>query len=52
MIYDARENALGIINDEAKAIGADDVIGVKTYVYQLGNGLVEFLAIGTAVKDR
>ncbi|STX51216.1 Domain of uncharacterised function (DUF74) [Legionella busanensis] len=50
LIYDARENSLGIINDAAKAIGADDVVGVKTYVYQLGNGLVEFLAIGTAVK--
>lgn len=50
MIYDARENALNIINTEAKAIGADDVLGVKTYVYQLGNGLIEFLAIGTAVK--
>lgn len=50
LIYDARENALGIIRDEANAIGADDVVGVKTYVYQLGNGLIEFLAIGTAVK--
>lgn len=50
LIYDARENALAIINEEAKSIGADQVIGVKTYVYQLGNGLVEFLAIGTAVK--
>ena len=50
MVYAARENALAIINDEAKSIGADDVVGVKTYVYQLGNGLVEFLAIGTAVK--
>ncbi len=50
VIYDAREQALGIINDEAKAMGADDVVGVKTYVYQLGNGLIEFLAIGTAVK--
>lgn len=50
MIYDARENALGIINREAKEIGADDVVGVKTYVYQLNNGLIEFLAIGTAVK--
>ncbi len=50
LIYDARENALAIINNEAKAIGADDVIGVKTYVYQLGNGLIEFIAIGTAVK--
>lgn len=50
MIYDARENALAIINDEARSIGADEVVGVKTYVYQLGNGLIEFLAIGTAVK--
>lgn len=50
LIYDARENALGIINAEARAIGADEVVGVKTYVYQLGNGLIEFLAIGTAVK--
>ncbi len=50
MIYDARENALGIINKEADAIGADEVVGVKTYVYQLGSGLIEFLAIGTAVK--
>jgi uncharacterized protein YbjQ (UPF0145 family) len=50
LIYEARENALAIINKEADAIGADEVVGVKTYVYQLGSGLVEFLAIGTAVK--
>lgn len=50
LVYAARENALAIINDEAKAMGADDVVGVKTYVYQLGSGLIEFLAIGTAVK--
>ncbi len=50
LIYGARENALDVIKAEAKSIGADDVFGVKTYVYQLGNGLIEFLAIGTAVK--
>lgn len=50
LIYHARENALSIIEEEAKAIGADDIVGVKTYVYELGNGLIEFLAIGTAVK--
>lgn len=50
LVYGARENAIAIINDEAKTLGADDVVGVKTYVYQLGNGLIEFLAIGTAVK--
>ncbi len=50
LIYEARENALAIINKEADLIGADEVVGVKTYVYQLGSGLIEFLAIGTAVK--
>jgi uncharacterized protein YbjQ (UPF0145 family) len=50
MIYAAREHALGIINDEAKNMGADDIVGVKTYLYDLGGGLIEFLAIGTAVK--
>lgn len=50
MLYEARENALGIIHQEAKSIGADQVVGVKTYVYNLGGGLIEFLAIGTAVK--
>jgi uncharacterized protein YbjQ (UPF0145 family) len=50
LIYEARENALAIINKEADEIGADEVVGVKTYVYQLGSGLIEFMAIGTAVK--
>lgn len=50
LIYQARENALGIINKEATELGADEIVGVKTYVYQLGGGLIEFLAIGTAVK--
>ena len=50
LIYDAREESLGKISQEAQAIGADDVIGIKTYIYQLGSGLIEFLAIGTAVK--
>ena len=38
------------MRSEAEALGADDVVGIKTYVYQLGGGLIEFLAIGTAVK--
>ena len=50
LIYEARENALAILNKEADAIGADEIVGVKTYVYQLGKGMIEFLAIGTAVK--
>lgn len=50
MIYEARENSLGKLRDHAQAIGADDVLGIKTYVYDLGNGIIEFLAMGTAVQ--
>ena len=48
-MYDAREHAIGLIKREAEAIGADDVVGVKTHIHELG-GLIEFMAIGTAVK--
>ena len=50
LIYEARENALHHITADAAACGADDVVGIKTYVYSLGSGVIEFMAIGTAVK--
>lgn len=50
LVYEAREHSLDKIAREAKALGADDVVGIKTYIYSLGGGLIEFLAIGTAVK--
>ncbi|WP_018610617.1 heavy metal-binding domain-containing protein [Uliginosibacterium gangwonense] len=50
LIYDARENALLRLGDDARDLGADEVLGVKTYVYNLGGGIIEFLAIGTAVR--
>lgn len=50
LIYEARENALKHIANDAVACGADDVLGIKTYVYSLGGGIIEFMAIGTAVK--
>jgi len=49
LIYDAREHAIGLIRNEANAIGADDVVGIKTHIHEMGN-LLEFMAIGTAVK--
>lgn len=49
LVYDAREHALGLIADEANAIGADDVVGIRTHIHEHGN-LLEFMAIGTAVK--
>jgi uncharacterized protein YbjQ (UPF0145 family) len=50
MIYGAREQSLQRIKEQARAIGADDVLGIKTYIYNLGGDVIEFLAIGTAVK--
>ena len=50
LIYDAREHAIGLIQDEAKGLGADMVVGTKTYMYELSPGLIEFMAIGTALK--
>lgn len=50
LIYGAREESLKKIQQQAEEIGADDVLGIKTYIYNLGSGLIEFLAIGTAVK--
>jgi uncharacterized protein YbjQ (UPF0145 family) len=50
LLYEAREKALARIERDAEACGADKVVGVKTRVYDLGGGLVEFMAIGTAVK--
>lgn len=50
MIYQARIRALAMIQEDAHNCGADDVVGVKTYVYDFGGGVVELLAIGTAIK--
>jgi len=49
LIYDAREHAIGLIRDEAKSIGADDVVGIRIHIHDLGS-MIEFMAIGTAVK--
>lgn len=50
LIYGAREESLKRVRQQATEVGADDVLGIKTYIYDLGSGLIEFLAIGTAVK--
>ncbi len=50
MIYGAREESLKKVQQQAQEVGADDVLGIKTYIYQLGGDVIEFLAIGTAVK--
>ncbi|MHB2018420.1 MAG: heavy metal-binding domain-containing protein [Candidatus Xenobia bacterium] len=50
LIYEAREKVVARIAEEAQRLGADDVAGIKVYVYQLQNGVIEFMALGTAVK--
>jgi uncharacterized protein YbjQ (UPF0145 family) len=50
LIYEARERSLARMAAEAQGLDADDIVGIKTYVYQLSSGLIEFLCIGTAVK--
>ncbi len=49
LVYDAREHAIGLIRDEANAIQADDVVGIRTHIHEHG-GLLEFMAVGTAVR--
>jgi len=50
LIYEARTNCLEHINREAKEIGANGVIGIKVFIYEIGSSLVEVMAIGTAIK--
>jgi uncharacterized protein YbjQ (UPF0145 family) len=50
LLYEAREKAFARLQKAAQECGADEVVGVKTRVYDLGGGLVEFMVIGTAVK--
>ena len=50
LVHDAREVAIDHLKSEADQLGAEDVVGVKTYIAEIGHGLVEFMAIGTAVK--
>jgi uncharacterized protein YbjQ (UPF0145 family) len=50
ILYEAREKALERIQDDAQSCNADEVVGVKTRIYELGGGLIEVMVIGTAVK--
>ena len=50
LIYHARENALELLRREATRIGAERVIGNKLRIVELAPGLIEIMAIGTAVR--
>lgn len=50
LVYEARENCLAHIRTEAETLQADGVIGIKVFVHEISTGLVEVMAIGTAIK--
>jgi uncharacterized protein YbjQ (UPF0145 family) len=50
LIYDAREHVFDRLKSEAAALGAEEVVGIKTYIIELGSSLVEIFAVGTAVR--
>jgi len=53
-MYHARELAMSRMEEEADALGADGIVGVRLEVgrYEWGEHLAEFMAIGTAVRSR
>ncbi len=50
LVYDARENCLGLLREEAKRCGAEQVVGNRLTIRELSPGLIEVVAIGTAVR--
>jgi uncharacterized protein YbjQ (UPF0145 family) len=50
LVYDAREHVFDRLRREAAALNAEEVVGIKTYIVELGPSLVEIFAVGTAVR--
>lgn len=50
LIYGARENCLQILAAEATKVGGEMVVGNRLNIRELSPGLIEVVAIGTAVK--
>ena len=50
LIYQARENCINRIRNEANEIGAAGVLDLKLFMHEMLGGMIEILAIGTAFK--
>lgn len=50
LIYGARENCLSLLKAEASSLGAERVIGNRLQIRELSPGLIEVVAVGTAVR--
>ena len=50
LIYGARENCLSLLRAEAQSVGAERIIGNRLQIRELTPGLIEVVAVGTAVR--
>lgn len=50
LFQQARKTALEMIKRDADAIQAEQVVGVRTMIYHLGNGVFEIFNLGTAIE--
>jgi uncharacterized protein YbjQ (UPF0145 family) len=50
LVYGARENCLTLLRKEAQQLGAERVIGNRLHIRELSPGLIEVVAVGTAVR--
>jgi uncharacterized protein YbjQ (UPF0145 family) len=50
LVYAARENCLELLRKEAIQIGAERVLGNKLQIRELAQGMIEIVAVGTAVR--
>src|SRR5437667_10948317 len=53
-MYHARGLAMTRMEEEANALGADGIVGVRLVItsYEWGESMAEFMAIGTAIRSR
>lgn len=50
LVYHARENCIELLRNEAKRLGAERVIGNRLHIRELSQGLIEVVAVGTALR--
>lgn len=51
LVYGARENCLALLRQEAHELGAERVMGNRLQIRELAPGLIEVVAVGTAVRQ-
>lgn len=52
LIYGARANCRALLAEEAQRVGGEQVVGNRLSIRELSPGLIEVMAVGTAVRRR